>query len=309
MDVQPALATPSVRRARYRENIPFIFGATADLYYAYWGEFFHLAIFGPDESWQDYPTALERTHVRYFDAIRGRDSHRILELATGGGAFAAWMAERTSGEVVGIDLSETQLSRAWSRVENGIPPNLRFTRQDIMLLHAWNEAPFDAAVCLDAACYLPDRDAGLRAIATRLERGARFLLVDWCRSDGATGLQEELILEPFYRAWGIAGMESVGGYERGFDRAGFNLVEIDDLSASVKPNWERAYRLALLALAEVPAPHLLVRMAARILPGGPRALRLAKDQFAAALLIKAAADSGLIRYVSFVAERRSHSAH
>lgn len=304
MDLQPALATPSIRRARYRENIPFIFGATADLYYAYWGEFFHFAVFEPDESWQDYPTALERTHVRYFDSIRGRDSLRILELATGGGAFAAWMAERTSGEVVGIDISDAQLSRAWSRVEDGVPPNLRFTRQDIMLLHEWKEAPFDAAICLDAACYLPDREAALRAIASRLEPGARFLLVDWCRSDRATGLQEELILEPFYRAWGIAQMELVGGYERAFDRAGFRLIELDDLSPVVEPNWDRAYKLALLALAEVPAPHLLLRMAASVLPGGPRALRLAKDQFGATLLIKAAADSGLIRYVSFLAERR-----
>ena len=304
MDIQPALATPSSRRARYRENIPFVFGATADLYYAYWGEFFHFAIFDTGESWRDYPTALDRTHVRYFDAIRGRDCHRILELATGGGAFAAWMAERTAGEVVGVDISEAQLSRAWSRVEDGVSPNLRFGRQDIMYLHEWREAPFDGAVCLDAACYLPDREPALRAIGSRLESGARFLLVDWCRSERVTGLQEELILEPFYRAWGIADMELVAGYERAFDRAGFRVIELEDLSVDVQPNWERAYRLALLALAEAPAPHLLVRMAARILQGGPRALRLARDQFGAALLIKAAADSGLIRYVSVLAERR-----
>lgn len=113
----------AARRDRYRENIPFVFGSTADLYYAYWGEFFHFAVFEPGESWLDYDTALARTHARYFDSIRGLNSRRILELATGGGAFAAWMAERSSGEVVGVDISEVQLARAWSRVGDGVPPN------------------------------------------------------------------------------------------------------------------------------------------------------------------------------------------
>lgn len=73
--------------------------------------------------------------------------------------------------------------------------------------------PFDAAVFLDAACYLPDKRAALDGIATRLRRGARLLLVDWCRPEEVTALQEEMIIEPFYRYWCIPEMESVRAYE------------------------------------------------------------------------------------------------
>jgi hypothetical protein len=38
-------ATSRERRDNYRQNVRYIFGAIADLYYAYWGEFFHLAVF------------------------------------------------------------------------------------------------------------------------------------------------------------------------------------------------------------------------------------------------------------------------
>lgn len=37
--------TAKERRNHYRENIPFLFGVTAELYYAHSGEFFHLAVF------------------------------------------------------------------------------------------------------------------------------------------------------------------------------------------------------------------------------------------------------------------------
>jgi hypothetical protein len=45
--------TVKERQEHYRDDIPFVFGATADLYYAYWGEFFHLAIFEEGEDPED----------------------------------------------------------------------------------------------------------------------------------------------------------------------------------------------------------------------------------------------------------------
>jgi ubiquinone/menaquinone biosynthesis C-methylase UbiE len=298
-----ALETPQKRRERYRDNVRYVFGATADLYYAYWGDFFHLALFdGAGES-MDFAEALERTHERYFAAIRGAEASRILDLATGGGAFAAWMAARARGEVVGVDISEVQLARARARLAASGLRNLRFIEHDIMRLDELEDEPFDAAVCLDAACYLPDKHVALRSIATQLRRGARFLLVDWCRSELATGLQEELILEPFYRAWGIPEMETVSGYRRGFEAAGFRLLQVDDLSSRVTVNWERAYRAALSAIADVPSPMQLVAMTSKALRYGPRAVRLAKEQFHAILHAKAGADAGIIRYVSFLAQQ------
>lgn len=71
-----------------REDIRLVFDATSDLYYEYWGEFFHSAVFEDGDDPQDFRAALRRTHERYFDAIGGANSKRILDLSTGGGAFA-----------------------------------------------------------------------------------------------------------------------------------------------------------------------------------------------------------------------------
>lgn len=64
-------ATAKQRREHDRENIPFVFGATADLYNLRRGEFFHLAVFEEGDDTTDFDGACSRTHERYFKAIRG----------------------------------------------------------------------------------------------------------------------------------------------------------------------------------------------------------------------------------------------
>jgi SAM-dependent methyltransferase len=160
-----------------------------------------------------------------------------------------------------------------------------------------------AAICLDAACYLPDRQAALRGIAARLRPGGRLLLVDWCRTQRPAALQRELILEPLCRYWAIGDLATATGYSRWFAAAGLRIERLEDLSDRVVPNWERGYQAALRALAEPVRLGQLLRLAAAAVRHGPVAVQAAKDQFQVALLARAAADSGLLRYVSILAER------
>lgn len=292
--------------ADHRDDVTFIFDATAAIYYEFWGEFFHLAVFEePIPSQPDFDEAFERTHQWYFDVIGGRSARRILEVATGGGALAEWMARRTTAEVLGVDLSETQLTHARRRLSDDLP-NLRFVRHDAMTLASLDEPLFDAAICLDAACYFPDKQLALEQIAAKLEPGARFLLVDWCMADKVPPLQSELIVEPFNRAWGIPYMATIAGYEQAFDEAGFDLLGARDLSEHVAPNWERGYRAALSALPAARAVRLIGAIAS-LTRYGRRALDFAKQQFYAAILARVAADAGLLRYAWFLAERRARS--
>ena len=299
----PKLATQRERREHYRENMLVGFNALAELYYTYWGEFFHLAVFEPGADEADLTAAYEKTHERYFGAIGGGTAQRILDVACGGGAFSAWLADRTTGEVVGVDQSDSQLKHARRWLGDGQRPNLRFVQHDAMRLGDLAEPPFDAAVCLDAACYLPDRVSALRGIAARLRPGGRLLLVDWCRAEHPLRLQRELILEPLCRYWAITELETVAGYRRSFEAAGFRIHELEDLSEHVLPNWERGYQAALRALAEPVQLGQLLRLAADAVQYGTLAIQAAKDQFQVALLAKAAAESGVLRYVSVLAER------
>ena len=289
--------------AGYRERMQAGFDALSDLYYEYWGEFFHLALFEPGSDPAELAAAYEQTHEYYLALIGGRGTSRILELACGGGAFAAWLADHTDAEVLGVDISKGQLARARRRLAGGGRPRLRFEQHDIMELDGLDGA-FDAVVCLDAACYLPDRGAALAAAAGRLRAGGGLLIVDWCRAERTTALQRELLLDPLCRTWAIEELEAASGYRRKLESAGFEAIEIQDLSDRVGPNWERGYRAALAAVSERPRPGHLVALATSAVRHGPDVVRAAKDQFSVALVAKAAADCGALRYVLACARRR-----
>ena len=61
----PRTATARQRRGSYRENMLTGFNALAELYYTYWGEFFHLAVFEPGDDPTDAATAYRQLIARF----------------------------------------------------------------------------------------------------------------------------------------------------------------------------------------------------------------------------------------------------
>lgn len=274
-----------------------MFAAVSEIYARYWHEYFHFALFQGDESWEE---AFLRTHERYVQALGVPSARRVLEMACGRGGFAEFMATRTSGEVLGIDISPTQLARARERRR----PNLRFQQHDVMEVHALPGA-FDAVAFMDAACYLPDKELAVRRTAEVLRPGGRLLWIDWCRAEHVSPLQEELVLEPFMRYWAIPSLETGAGYERHFE-PWFELIEAEDLNHCTRRNWEYAYESALRAIGEL-TPESLTALVGEAAGWGPECFRLIKEQFPAALYIRAGFDAGFLRYKYYLLERRSPS--
>jgi SAM-dependent methyltransferase len=278
----------------YEAEMQRMFAAVSDLYAEYWGEFFHPAIFEYES--EDRTTALERTHRKYMTDLKISAARSVLELACGRGAFSRLMAENTSGDVLGIDISESQLAHA-RRLQR---PNLRFKRHDIMRVDGLG-ATFDAVAFLDAACYLPDKAVAVRRIRRVMNPGARLLVLEWCRKPGLSRTQNELVLAPFMTYWAVPYLETASRYQAFFRRSGYRVLDVEDLNDRVAPNWQLGYRNALRAVSE-----LSVRDLSRFLWAGlrlgPEGLRLMKEQFPAAIYVKVGFDSGFLRYVYFLVE-------
>lgn len=283
-------------KEHYRVSVERMFAAVSDLYAKYWNDFFHFAIFENDqESWE---LAFQKTHKRYLDALQISRAQRILELGCGRGGFTNILAQHTQGTVLGIDISRSQLSHT----ERFHRSNLRFKLHDIMHVDNLTET-FDAVACLDAAFYLPDKALAIKRLSRVVAPGGRVVLVDWCRHEGLSAVQEELVLHPFMRYWGVPSLETIRGYRRIFREGGFSLLDVIDLNEQVKRNWEFGYRRALSAITELSikdAPRLLWKGIAL----GSDGIRLIKEQFPAAVYIKAGFDAGFLRYVYFLAERQ-----
>jgi tocopherol O-methyltransferase len=282
-------------REHYAENVERMFAAVSDLYAKYWNDFFHFALFERgDESWEE---AFAATHRRYMEALRIWQATNAIDLACGRGGFAHVLAQHTDGQVLGIDLSRAQLANC-ARFKR---PNLHFRHYDIMKVDGLGET-FDAVSLLDADCYLPDKRVAVERISGILRPGGRFLLVSWCKQEGLTSIQESLVLEPFMRYWGIPSLETPAGYKMHFERSGLRLVEEIDLNGSVERNWEFGYRQALKAVEELSSEGA-VRLLWKGIKLGAEGIRLVKEQFPAALYLKAGFEAGCMRYRYFLLEK------
>ena len=282
-------------RDNHVENMERMFAAVSDLYADYWNDYFHFALFENDEeSWED---AFERTHRRYAALLGAEAGRSVLELACGRGGFAEWLAANTGADVLGLDISRSQLRHAKRRKR----ANLSFVHHDIMRVDELGRA-FDAVMFMDADCYLPDKRLAVERIAKVLRPGGRFVLVAWCKAEGLYGLQEELVLHPFMRYWGVPSLETPPGYRAHFRRAGLRLIEEEDLNDRCRRNWEFGYDQAIAGIRDFSIAKA-ARYVWRGLPLGGEGIRLVKEQFHAALYIKAAFDSGFLRYTLVVGEK------
>lgn len=283
-------------RDHHAENVERMFAAVGDLYAEYWDEFFHFAIF--EQEGEDRAEAFRRTHRRYVAALNIESGDSVLELACGRGGFADFIAAETGAWVLGIDLSPAQLRHARRHDR----PNLRFLHHDIMKVDLLGEGTFDAVSFMDADIYLPDKQAALERIARVMKPGARFLLIAWCKQPGLSGIQAELVLEPFMRFWGVPGIETAPAYRHHLRQAGLHLIEEIDLNEQVRANWDFGYQRAIEAIRDAPKAIAAKFLGKRLTLGADR-IRLIKEQFPAALYIKAAFDAGFLRYTYFLAER------
>ena len=279
----------------YDKSMEEMFAAVSDLYAKYCNDFFHFAQFENNrESWE---TAFKRTHNKYMRDLKINKAQKILELACGRGGFVNIIAQHTEGEVLGIDISKSQLSHT-NRFKR---KNLRFKHHDIMKVDELNEK-FDAAVFLDAACYLPDKNMALKKIAKILNPGARLLIVDWCKKEGLNRIQEELVLHPFMKYWAIPGLETQQTYRKYFEINGFKILKMQDLNSKVRRNWEFGYKSALKGIKELSYTDL-VQFVWKGIQLGPKSILLIKEQFPAAIYIKVGYDVGFLRYTYFLVEK------
>ena len=107
---------------------------------------------------------------------------RVLDIASGKGTSALFLAERFGCEVVGIDYGEKNVEQAnASAMEKGLSERVTFQQGDAERV-PFPDSSFDAIICECAFCTFPDKTAAASELARVLRRGGRVGLSDLTRS-------------------------------------------------------------------------------------------------------------------------------
>jgi arsenite methyltransferase len=160
-----------------------------------------------------------RLTERLGEALHLGPTSRVLDVASGQGTSAFFLAKRFGCEVVGVDYGADMVRRAAETAEaEGLADRVRFERGDAERL-PFDDGSFDAIVCECAFCTFPEKAAAASEFARVLKPGGRVGLSDLTR---AAELPKEL---DTLLAWVacIADAQPIERYATFLEGAGFRI--------------------------------------------------------------------------------------
>jgi len=205
--------------------------------------------FGEDIGQNSWLTADE--YDRFISWLRLEPGQHVLEVASGSGGPARYLAERTECYVTGIDANESGVETATqSLAQTGLADRVTFKVADATARLPFADNTFDGITCIDALNHLPDRLSVFREWQRILRPGRRAVFTDPVVITGPV-TNEELALRS---SIGVFLFVPPGVNEQLIERAGFSLVQQEDVSencASVAGRWHEARQRYKEALVQI----------------------------------------------------------
>ncbi len=194
--------------------------------------------YGEDFGQSSWVTADE--YRRFFRLLELQPQHHVLDVGCGSGGPALFLAREIGCRVTGLDVNEAgiQAGQALAR-QAGMQERVLFRRADVTERLPFPDETFDALVCMDVMCHLPDR--------------AR-LLAEWRRvlvSGGPMLYTDPIVVTGLVSKGDLATRSSTGYFEycppgvneRFIHAAGFELVLTEDVTSNeieVSKRWHDA---------------------------------------------------------------------
>ena len=175
----------------------------------------------------------------------------VIEVASGSGGPARYLAQHTQCHVTGIDANESGVETATqSLAQTNLADRVTFKVADATERLPFADNTFDGLMCIDAMNHLPNRLSVFREWQRVLRPGRRAVFTDPVLITGPV-TNEELALRS---SIGVFLFVPPGINEQLIGRAGFKLVRQEDVSencASIAARWHEArqrYKEALLKI-------------------------------------------------------------
>jgi cyclopropane fatty-acyl-phospholipid synthase-like methyltransferase len=204
--------------------------------------------YGEDLGQSSWLTA--REWLEFADQLGIADGTEVLEVGSGSGGPAVYLASKRGCRVIGVDVNEHGVRNAAALADaHGLAERVRFECVDASQPLPFASESFDAIVSNDAMCHIANRGAVLRDWYRLLRPGGRALFTDAMVLTGPMSHEE------------IATRSSIGFYvfvppganEAMLREAGFAIKAVNDVTANaaeVASRWYEArarHQSALIA--------------------------------------------------------------
>ena len=158
------------------------------------------------------------------------EKDHVLEIASGSGGPALYLAKKYRCRVTGLDINEEGIKTANRRAIDAKIRDARFQFANVNEHLTFDDESFDAIMCIDSMNHFRDRTGVLREWYRVLKPGRRILFTDPVVITGPVSNEE------------LASRSSIGFFifipleatEKSIGDAGFNLLRREDVTANIE---------------------------------------------------------------------------
>jgi SAM-dependent methyltransferase len=194
--------------------------------------------FGRDIGQNSWLTADE--YDRFVSWLDLAPESHALEVASGSGGPALYLAGKAGCRVTGVDASESGVAEAARRAaDSGLTHQVDFKLADANARLPFEDEAFDAVVCIDSMNHLPDRRGVLREWRRVLRAGGRAVFTDPVLITGPVTSDELAVRSSV----GLFLFVPPGVNERLIEESGLGLIRQEDVTgnaALISGRWHAA---------------------------------------------------------------------
>ncbi len=211
----------------------------ADQFYStvWGGEDIHIGIYHTEDD--PIPEASSRTHSRMIEkAGEPSGSDQVIDLGSGYGGSARFLASRFGCRVVALNLSEVENKRARELNREQKLSDLIDVVDGHFEELPYEDETFDLVLSQDAFLHSPARDKVIREAARVLKPGGSFVFTDPMQADDCP----DGVLQPILDRIHLDNMASPAFYRQTAKDAGLTEVEFDELTVHMKRHYAAVLR-------------------------------------------------------------------
>lgn len=198
-----------------------------------------------DSGATNHATSLVEMNRLMADAAQVSKGDEVLDAGCGVGGTSMWLAETLDARVVGITPVEGQVERAQRYAqERELDNKVRFCVDDYHST-SFDDESFDVAWAQESLCHSHDKSLFANEMARVLRPGGRLVIAEYLRFTRPLEPKNERLIHRWLSGWAIPDIETGDELRAALEAAGFENVEVRDITNGVAPSLRRLFRVSV----------------------------------------------------------------
>ncbi len=201
--------------------------------YRLWGRNMHFGYWEPGIITQRR-ASLRFNEVMTEKARITRDDH-VLDAGCGVGGAAIYLAKTIGCRVTGITICPRQVEQARKNAKKaGVDELTEFLEMDYEHT-TFNEGTFDVVWGLESICYAQSKEQFIREAYRISSPRGRLIVADGFASREVYHGNDKRLMQRWLDGWIVNFLNTPGQFKKFAEKAGYNLIQYEDVTAKVMP--------------------------------------------------------------------------